>query len=612
MKPQDLLEEPNIFRPKKKVKHKKVRFATFDYETDPFSANRVPEAFAAGWYDGETYEQAWGTEKYVSEFLLSKMEAWKGLCFAHNFGKFDAFFLLKYLEKMPELFTIHGRIVKAQILGSDCRDSYSFLPVPLKAHQKTEISYDKFERNVRDKHRKEIQAYLQDDNVYLHEFITKFIARFGLGLTLANRAFSELKKLGVKLPRGNAKFDKRFRDYYFGGRVQCFEKGRITGKPDLTMYDINSAYPYAMKHFKHCDGLAFATVNKLPKDDEKLGSCFATIEATPQGCLPFRDEKGKILFPVGKRGTYHVTGWEIIAGLKTNALKIHKVIECKVPFQTRNFGCYVDEFFRMKSEAEAKGDKTERLFAKLLLNSAYGRYGINPNDFKEMILEEIGIRPREYCVCSPSQLPWICVEETEDRLTAPDSWTRCTIEDINNYQRKTGKTPDSRLTVWKRMLPEYQMTYEGIFGLWALWEKPASLDDSKYYSVATAASITGCVRAYLWESLRKVNSPVYCDTDSIICQNGGTLETGTQLGQWKLECKGSEVIIAGKKLYCFSLLPEYQEADKMHKIASKGVKLSAPEFDRLAKGEEVEFTKISPTFSLKGVPKFITRRVRQT
>lgn len=48
------------------------------------------------------------------------------------------------------------------------------------------------------------------------------------------------------------------------------------------------------------------------------------------------------------------------------------------------FSSYIDKFIQMKIESKKQGKKAQTLCAKLLLNSLYGRFGLNPNSGKKI------------------------------------------------------------------------------------------------------------------------------------------------------------------------------------------------------------------------------------
>ncbi len=145
--------------------------------------------------------------------------------------------------------------------------------------------------------------------------------------------------------------------------------------------------------------------------------------------------------------------------------------------------------------------------------------------------------------------------------------------------------------------------FNSMLGKWALVYRPLAEEKQNYYNLATGASITGAQRAEMMEAIINVKDPLYCDTDSIVCRSKGSLRTGTELGCWKKEADCVSGAIAGKKLYAFlSTMGKY-------KIASKGVRLTAHEIIKVAKGEEIEAENIAPTFTIQKEPYLMKRKI---
>jgi hypothetical protein len=73
-----------------------MKLAVIDAETDPFRYGRKPEAFAWGFYDGETYVDFWGADSTLK--LMNYIAALREphVIYAHNGGKFDFFYLLPW------------------------------------------------------------------------------------------------------------------------------------------------------------------------------------------------------------------------------------------------------------------------------------------------------------------------------------------------------------------------------------------------------------------------------------------------------------------------------------------------------------------------------------
>lgn len=539
------------------AKAKQKRIATCDCETDPFLYGRTPKPFAWGYYDGEDYQYFWG-DNATKEFIDYIKDESDLIIYAHNGGKFDFFYLLPYLDSDVQI--INGRIAKATLFNGaiELRDSYLILPLPLSAHGKDDIDYNKMEADVRELHKDEILRYLQKDCLSLHDWVMMFRDQFGGGLTLAGSAFKQLKQTDYPTAPTSEVFDNALRPFYKGGRVQCFQVGAFID--DYDYVDIHSAYPFAMMH-PHWNGSGYRETLRLP--DLPHGSWYAKIDAVSRGALPYQVDN-KTYYPNDDETRfYYATGWEIQAGLRTGTLDIKKVHRCYLPTFTCDFKQYVERFFAMKAQADIerakykKGDDTYkywgsiRTFAKLMLNSCYGKFGQDGRKFEAFQLLDYGDVPPLY------------------------------------------KNNKGEMEAWN--------PYGEAEGFISIFNRPDPVN--RFYNVATAASITGFVRAYLWENICKSEGVLYCDTDSIICKKfGGVISE--DLGAWGLEASCKEVYIAQRKMY--ACLTDKGE----HKIASKGVRLNFEQIKNgVLSGENIEYSKDAPAFSLKFGARYTTREI---
>lgn len=524
------------------------KIATLDFETDPFKFNREPKPFAAGLFTGNEYTERWGDD--CASQIVADIHALKDrhLIYAHNGGKFDFYFLLPWLENPIRI--INGRIVSAKIGRHELRDSFAILPIPLAAYKKDEIDYEKFERGIREKYRADILHYLAKDCEYLHFLVTSFVDRFGAKLTIGATALSKLRELH-KFPSQNEAHDEKFRQFYFGGRCEFFKRGILRG--NWKIYDVNSMYPDAMRNYDHPCGKFYSHVvnPKIAKSgllrNFKSKIYFAQIVADSDGALPLRTKNG-LTFPTG-RNEFFACSHEIIAGIETGRLTNIDCISAFVPHRSIRFAEYVDTYIAEKIDAKKSGDKPREIFAKLLLNSAYGKTATNPRAFKDYEITGAGIRP-----------------------TDPDFGTV-----------PYGITDD----VW-------------------IWAKPTDMAHAKFIDVAIGASITSASRATLLRALSKAINPIYCDTDSIICEElPGIVLDDSALGAWKYEGGGNVAAIAGKKLYAIF------DGNECVKMASKGVRLAPEEIKRICRGEKIEWANDAPSFSLSGSVKFVERTIGQ-
>lgn len=521
---------------------------TFDFETDPFKYNRVPKPFCVGNYTGNKYGSCWGDAQTCIDWIINEFENAPDntVAYAHNGGKFDVHFFKEHIK--GDMKIIGARIAECKVGNVTIRDSFSLLPVPLGGMEKTEIEYDKMEADVRDQHKEEILSYLKDDCVFLHNHLTEFIKLFGTHLTMAGAAITELKKFHDVDKIKSESLDKQFRKFYYGGRVQCLKRGVLTG--NFKVYDVNSMYPSVMKDYQHPVSSEF--INYVGKSARAIVErCdFARIRARNYGALPKVINEGtakaKLSFEESE-GEFYATGHEIRAGLKTGRLEILDVMQAYKAQRHGTFAEFIDYFYGMRMDAKAKGDKMLTLFFKLIMNSAYGKFAQNPDGFKD----------------------WRIVDDEH----LPFPW-----------------------------LPEHEFDNG-----WIIYARPTTKPLSIFrYNVMTAASITGAARAMLMEGLHNSINPVYCDTDSIICEGlDGDLDE-SRLGAWKLEAQGDSIAIAGKKLYAV------KNGTELVKHACKGVRITPSQIYDVANGQEVLYKNQAPTFSLMKDTKFITRRVRAT
>lgn len=469
------------------AKHRKIAVA--DCETDPFSstlrlAGKFPVPFLWGWYDGKSYKSFPTTAQFV-EFISEREE----ILYAHNGGKFDWHFLLPDLNVYDEITIINGRIARARIGKCELRDSFNLIPEALSKYKKDEIDYSIMAEGERDKpeNAAAIRAYLRSDCVYLYELVSTFISEYGLNLTLASSAMKVWRGMSAGgIPKTTKQFYEFFSPYYFGGRVQCFEKGVIND--NFAVYDINSAYPFAMLHEHPYSGTYRHREGFIADAD------FYHIRARSLGAFAYRSPG--LSFPSdGDIREFYATKWELEAAEETRTLESCDILE-SIKFESyTNFAEYIDHFYELRLQAKAAKDKGRDLIYKRMMNALYGKWAANPENYSEYRIAE--------------------------------------FRDV----------PGFAALGW---------SFGGELGPWALAEAPLRQERQRYYNVATGASITGFVRAMLWRAICSSKGVMYCDTDSLAVRAPGTqVKIGAKLGEWKHEGDFIRAGIGGKKLYIF-------------------------------------------------------------
>ncbi len=540
--------------------HHARKFWVLDSETDPFKYQRIPKPFIWGVYTGEDYFE-FETAGQMIDFLRDK----DIVIYAHNGGGFDYHFIKDYFEP-GEMLVINGRLSKFKIGLCEFRDSYNIIPTSLDKFYKTKIDYSKFESHCREKYMGEIRRYLKSDCINLYEMVKRFREDYGIYITQASAAMSIWSKMsGRSSPKSSATFYDEIHPYYYGGRVQCFEAGDFTGK--FQSYDINSAYPYAMLH-EHPIAIDGGQCMGLPKN-MAMGPCFFEVTCLSEGAFPYRAKDNSLYFPDWRvEGAvlrkYFVSGWELKAAIDTNTIKNITIGLCHYFNEVTHFKMYVDRFWEQKFIAKETiklhprnmDAKAKLNSSKLFLTSLYGKFGANPRTYEKSVFH---LNSEE--------------DYREPLLTGVS---------VDNYGKGF-------------------FTYH-----------PSEDPNMRFYNLATAASITGFVRAHLWRHILKANGPVYCDTDSITARSFSGFDLGSGIGQWEKEGEYDRIVIGGKKLYAMHHAGEDQQ-DKHWKKASKGVKITAKQIIQIAAGDTVTYYPIAPTFSIKRTePIFTPRQVRIT
>jgi hypothetical protein len=520
-----------------------------DFETDPFAHGDEIKTFASCIYFGENDNLVIWSDDCSKQTYDQILELPPCELYAHNGGKFDFWYLWPWIEP-GDVKIINGRIATCTIGNTTLIDSYLIAPIALSKYKKNDISYDKFRREVREQHRDEIIDYLISDCKHTLDLVDASHRILGKTLTIATAAMRSIRSTGLKIKKCGRAHDENFRPYFFGGRVEALHIGtkKFPKKNPAYYIDVNSAYLHAMTH-DHAHGKKYSQTLKLPS---KPGSWFAEIDAVSSGALPIRNEYKEILFPRdGETRTYKSTGWEIYAGLETKTLNIKKVLNVLKPKSSLNFSDFVYKHHGARARAKSDGDDLSALIHKTVGNSGYGKFAANPDKYYDWCVCEIGQDPRDY-------------------------------DGGDGYE-------------W----------YSDVFGR-SLWRRPASEQhkEESFFDVATAASITGYQRAVLWRALCAVKTPIYCDTDSIICVDVGELEIDQgALGAWKIESRPVETIICAKKIYCVT------DAQGVVKIASKGARMDKNEIKLLSKNKYFKWSSKNPSFSVKTGFSYLEREI---
>lgn len=287
----------------------------------------------------------------------------------------------------------------------------------------------------------------------------------------------------IHIPNQNE--DNFIRRGYYGGHTDAF-------KPigsNLFYYDVNSLYPFVMKEYPMPGGVPVWHGNLNGKD---LDSIFGFIEAyvvcpktIKKPFLPYRDQNDTLIFPTGEFiGVYYSEELKYARDLGYTVIPISGYLFEKMESPFRDF---VSDLFQNRLEAKKKGNDALSYVYKLIMNTLYGRFGINPKS----TITEICSEERYFDLIRHSDLIF------GDRLSETYY--------IVSYHINTGKSTD-------------------------YWVPP------KNAAVQLAAAITASARIYMYPFISREDC-YYTDTDSVVLghQLPSDVISSSDLGKFKLE-----------------------------------------------------------------------------
>lgn len=382
-----------IFPNDKKTKDEK--FTVFDIE----SMNWI-DFLCVGYYDGEHF---WWW-KSMNEFIDTVRDEKVKVCYAHFGGKFDFMFVFQSMvprrdiriEKMiprgsgllcfDAVFMDHrGK----EIHKCSFRDSSALLPFGLESltnsfgveHKKQKWDHEKTTGVTN-----ELVEYLMDDCRGLYEVLDKFynwdlIKASGPASTMAGQAMKVFRTFLHRPIKSLKNHNDAFvRSSYFGGRTEIFKPLFLGNKNQkLYCYDVNSLYPYIMRECEFPTNFRSTTFDYLP---DEMGFYEAVIDVPKNMYIPPLptihkvNKTPKLIFPTGRiRGVWSTVEIEYAKSLGCKVVSTG----CGMLFDNGGyiFKDYINTLYSMRMKAKEENDGVTDTLTKLLMNSLYGRFGLN-------------------------------------------------------------------------------------------------------------------------------------------------------------------------------------------------------------------------------------------
>jgi len=280
------------------------------------------------------------------------------------------------------------------------------------------------------------------------------------------------------------------RDGFYGGRVENYAVGKVEG---VNLYDANSLYPFVQKEakFPHPDHLQLiegpgcrGAVDRW----EGVAEAEVFVPELYVPPLPYR-ASGKLFFPTGLlRGVWPLVELRAAESRGCEIRSIEWVLGSDSLFEP--FAAFVEDLWGLRRSYQA-ADPFRATLVKLILNSLYGRFGLNP---------EKGIYHLIRC---------------------------------------------DKDTDWSQLQGYSTSAYRGevvAYGPVPQKQQPA------YCNTLCAAQVSAQARLHLLQALEGQGEDViYCDTDSVMTR--GQLPISDNLGGWKQEMDGGAADLLGPKEY---------------------------------------------------------------
>ncbi|KAL3529529.1 hypothetical protein ACH5RR_008851 [Cinchona calisaya] len=469
------------------------------------------------------------SQRILFEFLSNLEECVKKnrrlrTVYFHNFARFDGIFILRYYAdrgnkyKIKPLVRNHKLYELKVYIGDNLflhfRDSCTLLPSSLASLGRTlcpelgpkgSIPHDDLVVS-------DLQA--QEINWFKYQIdIEDVMTVSALSLKIFRKKYFDDNTFHINIPTRNQ--DTFIRRGYYGGHVDVY-------KPygeNLYYYDVNSLYPFIMKSYPMPCGVP---VWKNNLEGVGLDSLFGFIEAyvvcptsISHPFLPYKDKFGTLLFPTGKFiGVFYSEELKFARdlGYQIIPLKGYLFEKKSSPFES-----FISDLYESRLEAKKAGDEPMTFIYKILMNSLYGRFGMNPE----------------------STVTEICNQKKYEELMKMDNFQSTEkLTDhyyIVNYITNSSFVDDDD------------------------WKAP------KMSAVQLAAAITACARIHMYPHISRPDC-YYTDTDSIVLGSplSDDLVSSIVLGKFKLEYHVKRGIFLAPKSYMLDI------EDDRHIIKHKG------------------------------------------
>jgi hypothetical protein len=369
------------------------------------------------------------------------------------------------------------------------------------------------------------------------------------------------------------------RDAYHGGRTEVFIKKLSDG----FLYDVTSLYPYTMRQFRYpvgkfqirTGGWVESIWNRYMEGEDSGGIIEATVHIpdpfNDQNIppLPFYCEKrGKLLFPTGTiRGSWTLPELKFAVDRGIKIIDFHKIITFER--MSSVFIGFVNHLEKIKNDntetykgsgVNKEGKKVNhslRVFAKLLLNALYGKFGSRRQHKSYISKKEIPSLIKKWEASEKRAIKRKKEFHYADQL----EFFKLMMNECNGDYYEAVKLFD----VENKEMP--LNAYSKFDGENELYDY-MSYSEARFIQPQISAYITAYARMHLYEAFEKIwekgGNIFYCDTDSIFTdvQLPDEMVDSATFGKWKNEAAEVEATFPSEKVYHMKGIADGKKEEK--------------------------------------------------
>lgn len=415
------------------------------------------------------------------------------------------------------------------------KDSYKMIPLAVEKisetfgieEKKLDIDYKKH-RPIGYIMTKDELMYLKNDCVIMAKALSMVFELGHTKMTQGSNALTDYKnRLKSKyeflnnFPTPSYDVDRVIRQSYKGGYTYCAERFKGKEIDNGIVYDVNSLYPYVMRHKILPYGMPVFFEGKYKHDKlyDLYVQCFSCEFELRKGYLPTIQLKGNNMFisteyvktSNGKEVTMCLTHLDLELFLKHYKVKnIEYHSGWKFKGKTGLFDDYIDEWSKTKIESKDSGNDGMYMYSKLMLNALYGKFAKNPNAKSKIPYLDKDEDRVKYAFSEPEKIKPIYIP-LGSYIT---SWARyITISTAQeNYDRFVYADTDSiHLTGWEKPKNLNVDSFE-----LGAWKEEYKFEKAKYLRAKAYIDVL-CDNELSWFKKGNIGPPIKTDKLHITC-----------------------------------------------------------------------------------------------